>query len=314
MKRYVLSSGKVNRYGYRILPDGIELSNYQENPVILWSHNGEKVSVGKMTDLKVIDGQLTGVPEFDTEDPIGKELARKYEKGYLNAFSISHAPIEVSEDPALILSGQKRATVTKTDVLEISAVNVPGDAGAVGLSLGNNLPLDDIIPFLSAPKVKEQSISKNLENGNMKKIFEALGLSDSATEADAVKAVKALKTQLSASIVEQKNALIQKGMDAGVITDDTKSTYEALSYDDAKKVIDANILSFGKKQAKSEEPKQDQSLVEALTQLTAKSGTGATEDKETFEYLSKNNPDKLNNLRLENPEKYNQLVADYKKV
>lgn len=298
-KRYVLSSGMVNRYKYRIVPEGLKLENYRANNVILYNHKGS--SVGKMLDLQIIDGKLTGIPEFDLDDENGKDLDRKYRKGYLNAFSIYHEPIKVSDDKALLMEGQTRATVIESELLEVSAVDVPGDAGAVRHALSNDQSIDDIIPMLTLS-------NNNKVNPKMKSILKALGLSEGVSEADAVKAVKQLKSQLSLLIKEALDTLIAKGEEEGIITADNKLYFEKLAatdFDTAKGLIENTKLE--KKPNKKEEP-ENLTLSALLNAVKGNEGS-VHEEKETFEYLSKNNPEKLNKLRLEDPEKYKQLVS-----
>lgn len=300
-KRYVLSSGRLNRYKYRVLPEGIKLDDYRQNNVILCIHEGKTLSVGKMEDLQVIDGQLTGVPVFDVEDPIGAELDRKYKKGFMNAFSIYHEPISVSNDPALLLEGQTRATVVETELLEISAVNVPGDAGAIRHALSNDQSIDDIIPMLSLSNNKKENPT------NMEEILKALGLSAEASEADAVQAITQLKSQLSLSLKGAVDTLIAQGEAKGVITADNKLYFEKLAatdFDTAKGLIENTKLA--KKDDKKKEP---ENLTLSAVLSAIKGGNASTEDKETFEYLSKNDPGKLNKLRIDDPEKYKQLVS-----
>ncbi|QXU42082.1 hypothetical protein [Pedobacter sp. D749] len=37
-KRIILTSENVNRYGFRVLTDGIDLTQYGKNPLMLWMH------------------------------------------------------------------------------------------------------------------------------------------------------------------------------------------------------------------------------------------------------------------------------------
>ena len=38
MKEVIISTEAVNSYGSRVLTDGIDLSQYERNPVLLWMH------------------------------------------------------------------------------------------------------------------------------------------------------------------------------------------------------------------------------------------------------------------------------------
>lgn len=313
-KRYVMSSGRVNRYGYRIVPEGIQLSNYEENPVLLCIHEGKVMSVGKVNDLQIMDGKLTGIPEFDVDDPIGAELDRKYTKGYMSAFSVYHDPIEVSDDTSLALPGQTRATVLKTDLLEISCVNVPGDAGAHRLSADDKPEdLDTIIPKLNFNNHKNSNMAKE-ELKLSAEVTAALGLNEDASVEDAVQAIDTLRNQLAGQMQLAADALINSGVEAGVIDDDNKATYEKLAADDfetAEKLINSQISKLSKEDEQSDKNPMIQAKLSAL--LNKKKG--GKSDKlslvEEFEKLSKENPSELKRIKDEEPERYKEMALAY---
>ncbi len=141
-KRMVLTDSSVNRYGYRVLTSGItNLEQFRKNPVLLYMHyrdegyDGSYRAIGHWDDLQIDGDQLTGVPVFDCTDPLSCAVACKYEAGTLNAVSIGFLPIATSEDKADLLPGQRRATVTRWELLEASIVDIPANANAVRLNM-----------------------------------------------------------------------------------------------------------------------------------------------------------------------------------
>ena len=135
--KFLINDESVNRYGYRILSSGINTENFLKNPVCLVSHEGKSLSIGKWKDLKIEGKNFSATLEFDEKDPLAVMIANKYAKGYMNACSLSMLELEDSSDPTLLLPGQKYPTVTKCELLEISIVNVPGNANAITLLLQN---------------------------------------------------------------------------------------------------------------------------------------------------------------------------------
>jgi HK97 family phage prohead protease len=123
-KEFVASTSGVKRDGLTLDMRGGLLDNYLRNPVVLWAHDyqGTHLPVGKTSKLKVLAKELRATIQFDLADPFAAEIARKYDEGYLNAVSIGWIDREVSAD---------RATVTKWELLDISAVPVPGDPDAL---------------------------------------------------------------------------------------------------------------------------------------------------------------------------------------
>jgi HK97 family phage prohead protease len=140
-KTFIVSSDDViNSYGFRVLTSGIDTSKFDKNPVGLFNHqrnddwsteyNGPIVQWKNLQKLK--EG-LQADAEFDTEDPKGKIIANKVEKGFLRGASVGIRIIETSEDPKLMLPGQKYPTVTRCELREISIVDIPANPNALAL-------------------------------------------------------------------------------------------------------------------------------------------------------------------------------------
>lgn len=135
----VVGDESVNRQGFRMLSGGGQFANFKKNPVMLYLHernaNGKaKLPIGRWEDLQVqADGRIIGRPIFNEGNPDGLAAKQSYDGGFLNAASLQADPIEWSEDPALMLAGQTLPTITKWELLEISLVDIPGNANAVRL-------------------------------------------------------------------------------------------------------------------------------------------------------------------------------------
>jgi len=123
-KEFVASSAGEKRDGLTLLMQGALLENYLKNPVVLWAHDyrGEHLPIGKALKVKPMAKEMRATLQFDLEDPFAREIDRKYEEGYLNAVSIGWIDREYDET---------QRTVTKWELLDISAVPVPGDPDAL---------------------------------------------------------------------------------------------------------------------------------------------------------------------------------------
>lgn len=171
--RFTLSDESVNSYGTRVLTSGIDLSRFRTNPVMFYGHDRTKLPIGRWEDIRVENGVLTANPVFDSEDTFAQEVRRKVEKGFLKAASIGFDVIETSDEPRYLAKGQKRATVTKSRLVEASIVDIPANANSLvavklyNLSQGLTLSLmgsgvDQVLPKL---KLKmEQEIYQELAN------------------------------------------------------------------------------------------------------------------------------------------------------
>ncbi|MBN2262526.1 MAG: HK97 family phage prohead protease [Prolixibacteraceae bacterium] len=137
MERLVLdftaSDESLNRYGYWVRTEGIQTANYERNPVFLLQHNENSLSIGRVCELKKEMGRLTIKVEFDKDDPEAVKIYNKYKNKYMNAVSISFGNIVFTEAEDYIKQGQSRPTVFECELLEISAVSVPGNRNALKL-------------------------------------------------------------------------------------------------------------------------------------------------------------------------------------
>ena len=138
--RVILSDESVNSYGYRVLASGMDISRFEKNPVMLYMHIrdddwhdvGEK-AIGHWEDIKVEDGVLSAVPVFDEVDELSQTIKKKFDAGTYRAASIGFRVLATSGEKEFLLPGQTRETVTKSELLEASIVDIPANGNAVRL-------------------------------------------------------------------------------------------------------------------------------------------------------------------------------------
>ena len=120
----IFSDESVGRDGDIWLTQGIDTAAFLRNPVVPYAHNVSEPPVGRVSALTKTKNQLRGIVTFTPEDvyPFGFMIGQMYRQGYLNAFSCSIIPIESEGGP--VATGARR-TITRCDLLEISAVPVP---------------------------------------------------------------------------------------------------------------------------------------------------------------------------------------------
>lgn len=312
MDRLTLTSGQVNRFGYRVLPEGGKLDAYQKNPTLLWNHDGHKLPIGRIEDIRLEGGKLTGVPVFDEDDDFALKCKKKYENKFINACSIYHNPLTVSDDAELMIQGQTRATVTEWELLEVSLVNTPGDAGSTRLNLDRGETLDDVIPKITKLNAKEMDNKNSIPT----EITQALQLSADASVTDTVGAINALKDETKNALSAKVDLLIENGKELGVVNDQNEDRYRKLAmkdFENTSEIIKLSIRKDPEDDGKGDRKKETlKDVLEKNRKLSKKKGDQEEEEKETFAYLSLNNPKKLNKIRMEDPERYNKLAAEYK--
>lgn len=251
MKEAIISTERVNSYGSRVITAGIDYSQYEKNPILLFMHRRgrkEDMPIGIMTNLRVENGVLYGTPKFDDDTEDERNISKKWDRGTLRMLSAGLDVIEWSEDPALLSQGQTRPTVTKSKLIEVSVVDIGSNDDALQVGLyheGKLLTLaageeSDHLPLLSRPVTAEQGdpapatppedkqTPNNNSNSNMEKILLKLGLAPNATEDQAVDAIgklqEAKETMRLARITDAVDTAIKEKR----ITADKKEKYLGL--------------------------------------------------------------------------------------
>jgi hypothetical protein len=238
-KEVVINSSALNSFKFRILTSGIDIRQYQRNPILLWMHNRiDQLPIGRVENLRVDGDNLIGTPVFDEADDFAKKIKAKWDSGFLNMVSAGLDPLETSSEASMLLSGQTRATVTKSKLIEISIVDIGANDDALALYGSGrllNLSLETDISVVPEIAIKN---SLNINENEMKTIALKLGLPETATEAEILTRIGAL--QLSAQSAEtlrtevetQRNNVIIAEVEAAItskrITGDKKEHFIAL--------------------------------------------------------------------------------------
>lgn len=129
-KLAIASTDALDRHGEVIDQDGWDLTNFKNNPVMLWAHDNYEPAVGYADNLQVVQmgdrKALTFIPVFHGKTELSAAIDALYNgdsgtgmKPVLNSFSVGFRPTE-----------QEGNTFTKQELLEISCVNVPANADA----------------------------------------------------------------------------------------------------------------------------------------------------------------------------------------
>jgi hypothetical protein len=129
--KFRLTERKVDRYGEVVLPDGVVLDHYRNNPIVLVQHGFHpgrgQLPVGKldMDSVKITKRAFDADVIFDESgaDPFAMMVAQKVRDGFLNSGSIGFNAIDVSKEP--VAKGQTGPTFTKWELMEFSIVSIP---------------------------------------------------------------------------------------------------------------------------------------------------------------------------------------------
>mgnify|MGYP002416749824 CR=1 FL=1 len=136
--RVRLTNDTLNSYGYRVLTEGVDITQYERNPILLYMHNRGK-AIGLIKDIKRENGEITGEPVFDEATELSCQCKKQWDFGSLRMVSIGFEVIETSEAPEHLVTGQRYATVTKSRLIEVSLVDIGANNDAIRLHKNGQL-------------------------------------------------------------------------------------------------------------------------------------------------------------------------------
>lgn len=129
----VASDSSIDRDGDIIVASGLDTSNYERNPVVLYAHDYRSDPIGKTIAIKKEGERVLFTPQLAVDI---SERAKMYfemvKDGILNAFSIGFIPKEWTDRQNA--DGSYTRIFTKTELLEISLVPVPANSNALVLA------------------------------------------------------------------------------------------------------------------------------------------------------------------------------------
>ena len=293
-KRIIIISEKVNKYGFRALVKGIDLSQYDRNPIMLWMHSrafGSKSTVilplGNVVELKIEDVPdagicLTGLPLFDDTDEFAVSIFNKYENGTLRMASAGLIPTEWSEDADLVVQGQRGATLVRSILEEVSIVDIGADNNALSIALYNDnherIELSSnsenaVIPLLH---IKSQIEMEKIELTSAKAAV-LLGVSEIKT-AEAFELKIAEVVQLAASQKTQIESLTRERSELQTKIDEQEAIQLTAKIETlVQSAVDARKITADQKATYVTLAKADYASVEAL--LGSKGSTPTIESE-----------------------------------
>ncbi len=257
--KFTLSDESVNSYGGRVITEGIDLIKFRKNPVALWMHrrySNDDLPIGKWENLKVEDGKLVGELVFDQEDEFAQRLESKVEQGILSAVSIGFRITKLSEDKADVVKGQTMMTITGSELMEVSLVDIPSNGNAVKLydADGEVVELNACAELPNYMKLWAEE-KPNDKNMDIVKLCALMGLKSDASEQEVVDCIgklmqlksdnESLKSKLQENEAELKKHAEDKvdvllGQFKNVVTDDNREQFRQLAlvnYDSVKQVL-----------------------------------------------------------------------------
>lgn len=248
-KRFIISNNSLNAQGFRMLTDGVDLSDFEKNPLLLFNHirpdgtdKNQILPIGHWEDIEINGEELSGVPVFDDKDDFAMSIYHKVEGNHIRMCSAGAEPIETSANPKLLLPSQKKETVVKWKLKEASIVDIGANPEALTVALydanDNLINLSDKTSETLIPYIK---MSKSTTTAKVAADKAALAKKEADTaNAKAIKlAAEAKKAELAAEDPEAELADNGSDGDEAPVADDKDAIIAKLTQDlaDAKEQL-----------------------------------------------------------------------------
>ena len=306
--RVRLTNDSLNSYGTRVLTDGLDIEQYNRNPVLLWMHQRGQV-IGTLTDIQKEHGEITAQLNFDEASELSQRCKKQWEFGSLRMVSVGIDILAWSDDPNLAVEGQTMATITKSKLTEVSVVDIGANDDAIRLnSQGQqlNLSAGGACPLPSLYNQSNQPQSTYPTEMDTKVLALKLGLPEGADETaiyakiDEIKATSAEVETLRA----EKEAVIQREVEA--LVDGAV----------AEKKIELKMRDHFIELGKSLGAESLRTTLQAMSPREKLSATlnssGQAVQPKTYAKLSDVPSEELMQLRESDPDRYKQLYkAEY---
>lgn len=302
-KRVRISNDSLNSYGFRVLTSGLDVAQYNRNPVLLYMHERGNV-VGYVKDLKVENSEVTGELMFDCASELSQRCKMQFEFGSLRMVSAGLEIIEMSEDKDLLVAGQTRPTITKSKLFEVSITDVGANDDALVLQRSGKMITLGRDSDCDLPLLNNNNKQKTEEMEN-KTIALQLGLPETATDAE----ISAKLSELNA--LKEQNVSLLKEKESLTLVNITNLVTQAIAEKRLEEKDKDQFVELGKKIGAEELEKTLKAMHPAvkLSSVLGHQG-GAPAGEQNFTKLSEVPADQIATLRSENPKEYKRLYKN----
>lgn len=127
-----ITTNVLDRQGEILEPDGMDITNYMSNPIVLYGHayqGIDSIPVGRTTSLEIFhEGDMKGIRaqwEWQADDvtPLISAVRKSWERGFINTVSVGFMGNEYADNH-----------IAKSELLEYSVCPVPANPTALRLN------------------------------------------------------------------------------------------------------------------------------------------------------------------------------------
>lgn len=241
---FLVSDESENSHGFTVKTEGIDTTQFLKNPIMFFMHERTNV-IGKWENLKIEDGKMYADAVFDTDSPLGKEIALKVDKGFLKSASIG---VKYNEEDLV------NNVLEKCVLMEISIVDIGSNPNALKLynaeqftelffnSIEETSELADILELKSPNHSLILSSIKNLKKEYTNLVnFKQEELQEREEEMNEMINFAIQRKALTQNLIEMQKQLFQKDYHKAKkeLQELILSTYPIKSFSFAKMMQDA---------------------------------------------------------------------------
>jgi len=307
-KRVCITTDRLNSYGTRVLTSGMDISQYERNPVLLYMHQRGNV-IGYVKDLQVEGNALSGELVFDEASEQSVRCKKQYEFGSLRMVSCGLDILELSDSPADIVLGQTRPTISKSKLFEVSLVDIGANDDAIVMQKdGKKIELgkdgESLLPLLNLKKEEEKM--------DMKTLALELGLPEGADDAAISAKIAELQSSEEARVsLAKENAALVEARDALTLSAITSAVETAIREKRIGEEKKQQFIELGKKVGIDELTNifGAMSPQVKLSAVIGHHGGSASSGSVEWKKLSDVPSEKILELRKEDPATYKRLYA-----
>lgn len=285
-------SARVNAYGFRTDVAGIDTSDFERNPVMLYQHDTYSV-IGRWENIRKEGGRLIGDAVFDEGDELALKIKGKVERGFIKGCSMA---IQIKE---LKVEGGVE-TATRCVLREVTICAVPADPGALRLrdELNNDITYGQA--RLALDNIQQQHTTTNRANNMEKKEKteekeeQTLVARLEAELADSRRQIEELQNEAKAREEAAVAAYLDAAVETHRITEGERgafATLAALDFDTVKRIIDGKPAS------------QSARLADMVPGGAPAAGDAAREGWDYLEWMRRD-PSGLRRMKSEDPERF----------
>ena len=158
----LISTPTVDRDGDRVMPEGVDLTNFKKNSPLMWAHDYRGIPIGVVTSINVGREGIKAWWRWLRNDEFAKRVKNAWDQGVARSASIGFRPIKT------IPNDYGGHDILKWDLLELSLVPVPANPEATRMFKMLGLEVDSPVLLIDessswTPQSVAQEAVKNLE-------------------------------------------------------------------------------------------------------------------------------------------------------